>query len=193
MSGYHNVIQEPYTALGLKLKPLTLGHLTLMEFVESAFVTGKHPEYEDLSISVFICSRSFKECLLEFADPVYLAAEFKKWAEKIGYFNFAEKVGLFVQYLKEGCTEPVYSFNSGDFAEITAPTPVVVKCALMMDTGAREEDLMDRPWDSCLMDYITIKAIKGHVSMTNSAAVSEAADVAKRVAEILNAKASGVS
>jgi hypothetical protein len=56
---YQAAVPDGWQILGVRLKPLSLGHLILLHRYESAFVVGGLPTPADLVMSVLICSRTF--------------------------------------------------------------------------------------------------------------------------------------
>lgn len=199
---YSASVPEPVTILGLRLRPFSLGHLILLHRVESAFVLDSEITIEDLALSVFICSQTYKGAVETFSDPD-LPKFMLRWHERItgadswlcrlglrkpNGFDFWKKCDEFAGYLKAGCQRRQFHFKDEDCREVFCPQAQLVKVTLMSEMGFREEDLLDRSWALCLDDYIVHKAIKGVVQLNNPEAIADALAFANKLAENLKAK-----
>ena len=60
---YQAAVPDGWQILGVRLKPLSLGHLILLHRYESAFVVGGIPTEADLVLSVLICSRTYEDAI----------------------------------------------------------------------------------------------------------------------------------
>ena len=58
---YQAAVPDGWQVLGVKLRPLSLGHLILLKRYGSAFVVGGIPTEADLVLSVLICSRTYED------------------------------------------------------------------------------------------------------------------------------------
>ena len=195
-------VPEPRTVLGLRLKPFSLGHVILLNRIESAFVTGGVPDYNDLAASVFICALTFEDALASFDDPDrdrvmrlwhdrITGAD--RWSVRLGWrkpklVDLADGCRLFSDYLTEHSKVPKYSFNAEDFREMECPQVQVVKMTLMRDLHIPEAELLNRSWGLCLWDYVTLKAMKGEVRLYKQEDMDDALAAAKRLHDRLNAK-----
>jgi hypothetical protein len=193
-------VPEYHTILGIKLRPLSLGHLILMHRVRSAFVCGGVPEYSDLAVSVMICSLTFEEGIKTLDDPnIHLAMghwqrsvcgmrgiRYRIGLAKSKPIDLFEKSEAFNAYLKQGWSHPDYSYDaSGDTVDI--PFLQSVKVTLMRDLHFTETELLDRPWSRSLWDFLTLKALKGEIQMVDSSELDSllksAPDIEKQLRE----------
>lgn len=163
---FEAAVPEPYTVLGLNLKPLSPGHLILLHKVESPFICGGLPTLDALVMAIWICHLDYKEALTSLTDPA-TKEKIAAWQKEIGAFSFVKKAALFFEYIKEGRKHPHFLFNDGDFDVIQAPLEQVVIMTLLMETNFTEAELLDRPWRRCLWDYITVKNIRGHLRLSS--------------------------
>ena len=197
---YLAAIPEPRTILGLRLRPLSLGHIILLYRLESVFVCGGIPTFSDLALSVLICASTYKEGLSYLENPD-LSSELRRWADKltglntflvrIGIrkptpINLEEKSAALSEYIAEASKVPNYHFNPSDFTEISCPSAQIVKVTLMREMKFSEEEILDRSWALCLWDFVTLKAINGSVKMLNQGSIDDALKVANEVAAKLN-------
>ena len=168
------------TCLGLELKPFSLGHNILLHGVESAFVMGGLPDFSDIAISVFICSRSYTDAVKAFHSKE-VHKFMAKWQKQIGNFNLPEKCALFAEYLKQGNEVPTYSWpedQEGKSRPSTSPIVLAVKSTLQHKLNFREAELMDRPWNLCLLDWLILKELEGAIAFVDEDALAEAKKVA---------------
>ena len=94
----------------------------------------------------------------------------------------------FETYIREHSKVPHYSYNADDVREVSCPHVQMVKASLQRAFGFSDEVMLDRSWAVCLWDYVTLKALDGHIQMTDRSAIEEAQAVAERLAEKLKAK-----
>jgi hypothetical protein len=160
---------EPWRILGHTLLPLSAGHLILLHRVESAFVSGEQPLFDDLALSVFICSRPYDETLAAWDSPAY-PKYLKRWQKQVGRFDFHEKARLFAEYMEAGQRGPTYEFSADSEGQIHCPSVQVIKCFLLSRMGGlTEREFLNRPWSVSLWDYATLLMIDGKVKMVDPA------------------------
>lgn len=196
---YKVAVPEPTTLLGLRLRPFSLGHLILLHRVESVFVDGGAPTYEDLAISVLICSQDWKGGCEIFNEPD-LVRFMLRWHDKLtGRDKWLVKLGLrrptvvdleskckeFADYLSQGMRLPCYSYDPSDSRQVELPMVQMVKCRLMKEMGFSEAELMDRSWALCLWDYVTLQALNGEVKVYKRDDIQNAQAVAESIAKAI--------
>lgn len=200
---YLAAVPEPRTILGLRLRPFSLGHVLLLHRVKSAFLvhTEGAPTYEDLALSVLICSQTYEENLETFNDPS-LPEFMRRWHDritgadsiwcKLGFrkarlIDLAQKCSEFTDYIRDGSRIPDYDFNPGDFQEMACPSVEIIKVTLMRDMHFSEREIMDRPWALCLWDHVVLKALDNQVRMFGKEAKEDALEAARALAESIKA------
>lgn len=130
-----------HQCLGLKLAPLTVGHLFLLLEINSPFVTGKRETFEDFLLAVFACScrhDKSKANLRKWWAPLF----FRMWGYLNRRRNFAEELLSFHDYLTEQMAVPTYKKREGASAS-SAPIPYQLLAALMTEFGMSESEAMD--------------------------------------------------
>jgi hypothetical protein len=196
---FEKLTPEPTTLLSLKLRPFSLGHLILLHRIESAFVFGGLPSYDDLALSVFICSRTYEEAVAGFEDPG-LRREMRRWAKKVHGITWwrpngkpidlAEKWKLFHEYLNLNCIRleagKDYIADEENTRRVHLPVVHTVRVKLQSRMGFSDSEILNRPWSWCLFDYFVLADIAdGIISMGHQeaakAAISEAQAVAEKV------------
>ena len=201
---YLAAIPEPRTILGLRLRPFSLGHIILLQRLESAFVCGGIPDYGDLALTVLICASTYEEGIAHLDNPD-LRDELgrwskqltgaDKWSVRLGFrkptkIDIAEKAKALSDYISEGSKIPNYQFNPSDFVEISCPSAQIVKVTLMKEMKFTENEILNRSWALCLWDFVTLKAISGSLKMVDNNDIEEALRIANALHEKLNAKKS---
>lgn len=199
---YQCAIPEQRQILGLPLRPLSMGHIILLNRIKSAFIVEGQPQtYEEVAIAALICSLPYQDGIKAITDPN--APKFFDYLGKriTGIGTWPVRLGLrrprvidlpavcraFGDYIKDHTRIPYYSFTDGDFADIAAPAVQLVKVALMRDMHFTEAELMDRSWQLCLWDHVTLKAMRGEVRMMEEEQVNAAKETAKAIAELIKA------
>lgn len=200
---YSVSIPEPTTILGLRLRPLSLGHLVILHRIKSSFVTdGELFTPHDLALSVLVCSLDYKSGCDLFNEP-NLPELFTKWHDKLTGRGWMARIGLrkpkpidyaaksaeFAKYLSDGSTGPGYTFNDSEFSEIDCPSVQLIKVSLMRDIGFSEAEIMDRAWSLCLWDFVTLRALSGQVKMVNIDKLRAAQQAANELQERINSGA----
>lgn len=192
-------LPEPTTILGLKLRPFSLGHLLLLHRIRSYFVgEDEKLTYEDLALSVLICSQPYAAAVAAFDDPD-LPVFMDKWQARLTGRGLLTALGLrklrviplhasaaaFVEYMAAGYCKLTYAPKS-EGEPIPLPLVQLVSVTLLQEFGGlTDEALMDRPWGRCMEDYVTIHAIKGSVTLYDGNVLAEAHDAAKAYHEKL--------
>lgn len=195
---------EPTTILGLTLRPLALGHIILLHRWQSAFVTpGKVPTLDDLAIAVLICSVSYEdgsklmqdETLGEFLERwVARLTGTESWLVRVGIraprdIDYGQAMLDFAQYLQRHWRAPKVIYDPGNFKEQECPEVQMVKVALMREMHFSDSEILNRSWLRCLWDYVTLKAIRGEVTMHNDEDVIEGLALANRMkAQLMNGR-----
>lgn len=174
----------------------------LLHRVESAFVTGGNPTYDDLAISVFICANKYADALAAFDDKS-LGKFMRKWHDKLSGKRFwrkprvidlESKSDAFSEYIRQGSKVPYYAFNEKDIGDSNTEPVQSVKIALLSKTSLTESEILDRPWGLCLWDYVTLQAMEGKLRMFDEAgrnAIKDAQEFANRLAANLEKQNNG--
>ncbi|MDA7624668.1 hypothetical protein N8697_00700 [bacterium] len=162
MLGFHQAaIPDSWQVLGVKLRPLSLGHLILLHRYESAFVSGGLPTPADLVMSVLICSRTYEDSL-----DLVESGQFKREAKKLDKAlrvcgDVKSRCEWFVEYLEEGLAGPKLWTKDGSGQNLGAPPEQVVKVALMSKLGLSETEVLNRPFSLSLWDIATLAEMNG--------------------------------
>lgn len=181
---YQAAIPDEWQILGEHLRPLSLGHFTLLKRHESAFVTGEIPTVLDLLVSVMICARTWEDGV-EFIESEEFKPETKRLEKLLKKCdNLTKRMVYFREYLEEGMSGPkVWSKEGEDKAQFGSPFVQVIKVSLMSKMGLSESETLNRPLSLCLWDMATLSELQGLVKV-----YSEGDEQAKDQAEELQRK-----
>ena len=169
-------IPEPYTILGCKLHPLSLGHLMLMKRFDCAFgpdEVEREGNIWDLLLGVAICSRTYKEFIDWYSNQnerdIWLCEwldEIKKEMKTNKNWCLMNKFSLFNMYRRESIDIPKY-FDEGDndSRESGAHWIQNVQTTLMTESGYTEDELLDMPVAKALYLYYKILENNGQVTL----------------------------
>jgi hypothetical protein len=151
------VAPEPYTILGLRLKPFSLGHAILLQR------HGCDPvrDYESLVTGVTICAHTWKE-FHTLADDKWLPWRMRIWAWRVGAFNILEKIKFFNDYVGEAMESPdVFECNDKPANRLGAPFFSVLKTTLCAKLGYSRDEALNLPFGEGLFDYFSFWEIEG--------------------------------
>lgn len=200
---YAAAIPEPYTILGCRLRPFSLGHLFILNRIESPFVVGSDtPDIGDFLTAILFCSNTYADGLALLDDDTMIAKVYAwgqeltgsdTWKVRLGIrdpatIEWAKKAAMFCDYMADGAETPTIHFAEDGARSINAPTPQIVKLTLMMRLGISESEIMDRPWSICLWDFCTLKAMDGQAEIVDSESAMESQELANKLFERLNPK-----
>lgn len=198
-------VPAPRRILGVDLRPFSLGHLLLMQWLANSFVSGGKPGVEDLVTGVWVCSLCYAEALKALRSgridmvergrwrtrrsTVPLTSAFQRWRDVAGPFDVSAKCVEFSAYLKAGCQVPTVATTRGENSDnAAAPIPEVqsVKVTLMSRMHIPEVELMDRPWSLCLWDCYTLSAHDGSVKFLDGDSLAEAQSTADKLKVLID-------
>ncbi len=163
LRGFYQAAVAPdgWQILGVRLRPLSLGHLILLHRYESAFVTGGLPSPADLVMSVLICSRTYEDAL-DLIESGQFKRETKKLEKALRLCGDVKaRSSWFCDYLEEGLSGPRLWTKEGGGQNLGAPPEQVVKVALMSKLGLSETEVLNRPFSLSLWDIATLAEMNG--------------------------------
>lgn len=197
---YLAAVPDAWEILGVKLRPFSLGHVVLLNRIQSAFLAGGVPDFNDLASSIFICSKTYREALAVMENP-NISKAMRSWAcrltgltdwrviiglRKCRPIDLAKSVEAFQEYIQEHSKIPDYDFNPAYFRDMHCPEVQMVKVTLMREMGFSESEIMDRPWGACLWDYVTLRALDGKVKMIDGELKQEALNTANELKALID-------
>jgi hypothetical protein len=175
-------LPEPFTVLGKKLKPYTLGHDILLGVFESGFCRDvKTPAtFEDLLLSVWVCSMDAPSVWEHLQNP-RLGKTLRKWGKQCGLFDVSEAYVAFSNYINAHTETPAYwvEDRNGGGSPSDIPFSQFLKVQLMREFGMKEHEALDTPYAQACLNYLTILEGNGRIrfmSEGDKAAIRAASD-----------------
>lgn len=139
---------EPiHDCIGLRLRPLTLGHVCLLHKIESPLVEpGSRVEFCDILLAVLICSRHHRAAARILKSQTLMS--FLGWL--LGFrarrLRLKSEIAKFVEYLEDSYAAPdVVKPKSGESKTVGAPLEWMLIEALRSDYQMSERQAMDTP------------------------------------------------
>lgn len=159
-------IPEPFQILGLRLKPLCLGHYFLLERFENAFVSNKDAvaTFDDLIMGVLICSMTYEE-FMEFLFQSDFEEQVFQWGKKCGVFDLAEKCRLFHEYITKGSEQPIVFYEQEQGAPTGAHWGELLKLVLTGELGYTSSEALNLPLTQALHEFYKNAENKGIVTI----------------------------
>lgn len=170
----HAAYPEPFTILGLRLKPLSLQHYLLMSRFEVAFVAEGEAvaTFDDLVTGVLICSKHWKEGEFEeYIGSDQWKKDVEEWGGKIGILTVNEqneKIQLFQEFIKEGSEVPQYS-EENDGKSSSAHWTQCLILTLTRELGYTRRDALRCPLKQALADYFHYAESQGLIKLFTAA------------------------
>lgn len=166
-------VREEWRILGLRLLPLTIGHVDMMERfgVESAETAT------DLATALIICSRPWRE-VLPFFQSRLLPWRLFKWKWAVGPWEFLEKRAMFAEYMRRNTELPMLELK-GESSNSGTPFTRHLRAVLLSRLNYRPETVMDALFLDALWDYVAIGELNGSLKVRD---ISED-EIEQRMAE----------
>lgn len=159
-----NILPAPFTVLGKRLKPFSIGRAILLQRFDCYPVT----DFEKLITAVVICSRPCKEVLDALADP-WLSVKLRLWSFRLGKFDPMAKIVFFNQYLRAYSSCPD-TFSVDSFEEDSIPgAPFLqhMRVVLRSEIGWTQEEIDEAPLSQAYWDYFTYWELKDRVRIVD--------------------------
>lgn len=157
----------PPEILGLRLRPLSLGHLRLLAAVQSPFLLpDAKRSCGDLALAVFICAN----------DPLVVTAQemaqreqtFAQWGELAAAQDFEAAAREFDQFVTDWCVEPEqWSAEGTKRKRPGTPWWQLVQVALVSRLGVSREEAWRMPVPEALRSYAALGELNGDVEVVS--------------------------
>lgn len=158
-------LPEPFTILGQRLTPFSLGHLLLLRRFGNAFVVpGGAPTIDDLAFAVFVCAQTYEEAAESIAAPD-IHKRVDAWGRNLEPFDLAEKLAAFDRYLCAGSRGPDVNEDGQTHRQPGAPFIHRVRMVLQGRLNYSFSDAMNCPWGLALWDYFGFWETEGAVRL----------------------------
>jgi hypothetical protein len=157
-------VPEPMVLLGQKLKPLTIGHLFLLERFECLPCL----ERDQLILAVIICSHDHDE-VLPLLEDRWWSWKMRLWRWSLGKFDWMEKFELWDKYLRDSTASPCAVSKGEKDALANSKTPFLqhLKVTLQSKLGYSPAEALAAPFATALWDYYVLHEIEGSVEIAD--------------------------
>ena len=167
---YRAARPEPPRCIGLQLKPYSLGHhITLMSY-DSSFARGMSPHFDDLILSVLVCSMSWSEWnewRRSWKLPIFL----KVWGWLMGKFDLRSAAKTFSEYISEGCACPEVAVPASG-KSLCAAWESRLKLFLVKELRLTHEQAMDYPLSLAWHEYSAHGELEGTLTLLSDADIA---------------------
>lgn len=157
---------DRFKVLFWKLKPFTLGHAMLLDWVASPFITGaRAPDRLDCALMLAFCSRSFRAAE-KLARSRFLKLHIRRFAVP-KFQTQAALVGL-IRYAQHFSMSPKCWTNETTGGRLNgAPFLEVVKVTHMAFLHRTEEETLNLPFSLAIHDYAAFWELKDKVKIVS--------------------------
>jgi hypothetical protein len=148
---YASLAPEPYKVLGVLLRPLSYGHMILLNRCGLDPVTDE----KGLALAVQICSKDFREAL-SFLDSIFTPVgqiEIETLAYNIGEADILAAFSAWVEYTEGHSSRPEYCPIDAEESDRGAPFLAQLRSWLIGHCNYSPDTIMDAPFGQCLWDY----------------------------------------
>jgi hypothetical protein len=166
------LIPEPrFRCLRLPLQPLTLGHLFLLQALDSPLLNaGRDVERGDLLLAVAICSRPHAKAqrllLCGWRTTLFLWW----WGFRCRHVNIVNECAVFCTYLNEERAMPA-TVRGNSSRELLAPIEWRLYCELTA-AGMSREQVLDTPVIAAQCLWATRMEAEGKIQLVNESVIS---------------------
>lgn len=168
-----------FSVLKLPLRPLSIGHLILLEQTGNPFLSADCPAHifilPQLMEAALICSQTFEESQAMDAD-LLLGLKIKIWAWRIRKYETVKEAQLFKEYIKEGMREPI--MRPGNGRTPGAPWYLQLKRFLRTHYELTESQALNYPYSKAVWEFCDIYESEGQAEIRNTTELEHFASVA---------------
>jgi len=178
---------EPFTILGVRLRPLSLGHLIWLERLGLDDVESMG----HLALAVLVCSHKYED-IPAALDDRWLNFKMMLWRTWHRKADEAKTVALFADYIATHTVRPKVSVKEGQGGgEGGAPFLLHVKIVLQSKLNYTPSEAMNCPFNQAALEYYAFAELEGGLTISDEkkdAEMQAQADALDREALIQKAK-----
>jgi hypothetical protein len=172
-----NCLPDSVVLLGLKLKPLSLGHYILLRRLGCGFVSEESTgiSFEDVIVGVLVCSMSYSD-FVEFAGSDTFREELTNWSKKVEEmikadptFNIFECVGSYKSYMERGSEMPKFWDMDEANSRKSGSHWSIVLWQTLMKLGFTNEEVMNMPLSLSFDHFFRYAEQEGAVELMDPA------------------------
>ena len=164
MDYFETTFPEPFTILGKKLKPFSLGHLLILHRLDCVPVSDN----DSLLMSVLVCSQD-ATTLDDIFDDRWLNTKLWVWQFLLGKVDWIKCHELWSEYFTLHMAMPSYhSKNSGD-DDSPSGTPFLqsLKATLQAKLNYTPKEALLAPMQSAIWDYLSYHEMEGNLEVVD--------------------------
>lgn len=178
---------ESAEVLGLRLVPLTIGHVRLMDFLGCSSLRTA----DEIALAAIVCSRP-QDRVLPFLRSALLPIRLHVWGAYLGAWDPAEAKEKLMAYLKRHTELPVTIIKATP-TNCPIPPHQIIRSRLLSELGYNPDQIDGTRYLQALWDIRTMDAINSRIEMLNRSEEDQAAfeesidwdEVRKRGAELV--------
>lgn len=180
---FASLLETPtFKAFGIALAPLSLGHVFLLESIQSPLITNTaKAEISDLLLLVLVCSRPYQEASKTLKDPelaTRIESMAQTWAKTLSKTTTIEEQAKTIEaYLLHYLQAPPRWGGSG--SRLKTPWQLYLITQLQKELGITEQEAWSMPCNKAFGYYAAIAEGYGDKELMTD-------EEAKRVSEINN-------
>lgn len=165
---YTASVPEPFTILGRKLKPYSIGHQILLKRFECAFVMPADSiQWRDLALAVLVCRFHVSTRFNIFTSVKAFDSWWGRWLYKRILKSikrdFADRCKLMLDYIRDGSAGPEnVTWKDGEVSY--AASESTLKFVLMSKLGYSEERALNMPYAQAVYEFCVWQQSEGMAS-----------------------------
>ena len=162
------ILPEPFTVLGQKLKPLTLGHCFWLERLDCKEVST----LPDLICAVLVCSSDWEKFDRSISGR-FFPVKMRLWQWRLSWRWRKDKAGplkaikVFNDYVAEACTPPDVFQSDKAGGSIGTPWFYHLKTVLQSKLGYSRKDALSLTMREAIYDYYSQAEINGTIELVS--------------------------
>lgn len=155
---------KQFRVLGWRLHELTLGHMLLLEWADSPFVTVGEPGLGDCAFALAICTRNFRRA------RKLINSRFSKWRIKrftVPTYFFEQTVSQLCRYFEHFSVCPkCWSKDADGGRSRGTPFYEAVKITLIARLHKTANEALETPLSLALHDYAAFWELEDRLSLS---------------------------
>lgn len=178
------VISKPFRVMGMALKPFSVGHVLLLEYINSPVARGADMSIEDLANAIMICSMTFEQNIESWKSKGLRYSK-RIWGERVGMPDMEKVTECYKEYLDYYMRWPNID-NDDCHGKAGSPGPALM-IDVLMDIGYSESEALNMPYNRAAWCVCARQERIGAITVNRDIGMSEAelAD-AQRLADELH-------
>jgi hypothetical protein len=143
-AAFERALSPPVTAcLGFRLRPLTVGHVLLIERACPDMLSGKDVKPSSLFATVLICSQPWREAEKSLGMRWLRLFAFL-WGYRVRKLKFADEIDRLTRYLRDSMTPPEYMVQE-DGKRMNSPWSIRLVANLMGELNMSLDAALEVP------------------------------------------------